>query len=186
MNRRRIVNKVSINKLVFIIGLLLFCAIIARLIYLNLSDEIDGINLKKFANNRNTKKETLYATRGTIYDSNDEILAQTVDSYTLIAYLDKSRSKNQKRPQHVVDKETTADKLAPIINMDRNKILEILNQKGLYQVEFGTHGKGLTQIQKEARTRLETEKELVHPHVREHWQKIADGIVPFGYKVEDD
>ena len=37
MNRRRQVNKVSINKLIFIIGLLLFCAIIARLIYLNLS-----------------------------------------------------------------------------------------------------------------------------------------------------
>ena len=96
MNQRRIVNKVKINKLIFIIGLLLFCAIIARLIYLNLSTEIDGINLKNFAKNRNTTKETLYATRGTIYDKNEEILAQTVDSYTMIAYLDKSRSKNQK------------------------------------------------------------------------------------------
>ena len=149
MNQRRIVNKVKINKLVFIIGLLLFCAIIARLIYLNLSEEIDGINLKKFAKNRNTTKETLYATRGSIYDKNKEILAQTVDSYTLIAYLDKSRSKNQKTPQHVVDKEKTAEALSPIIGMDKDKILEILNQKGLYQVEFGTHGKGLTQLQKE-------------------------------------
>ena len=149
MNQRRIVNKVKINKLVFIIGLLLFCAIIARLIYLNLSEEIDGINLKKFAKNRNTTKETLYATRGSIYDKNKEILAQTVDSYTLIAYLDKSRSKNQKTPQHVVDKEKTAEALSPIIGMEKDKILEILNQKGLYQVEFGTHGKGLTQLQKE-------------------------------------
>ncbi|MBQ9024255.1 MAG: hypothetical protein IJ105_03425 [Bacilli bacterium] len=149
MNNRRIVNKVSINKLVFIIVLLLFCAIIARLVYLNLSDQIDGINLKKFAKNRNTTKETLYATRGTIYDSNEEILAQTIDSYTIIAYLDKSRSKNQVKPQHVVDKETTAEKLSPILGMEKEKILEILNQKGLYQVEFGTHGKGLTQIQKE-------------------------------------
>ena len=137
MNERRLVNKVTINKLVFIIGLLLFCAIIARLIYLNLSDEIDGINLQKFANNRNTKKETLYAQRGTIYDSNKEILAQSVDSYTIIAYLDKSRSKNQKKPQHVVDKDKTAEQLAPILGMSKEEILDILNPKEYrYQVEY--------------------------------------------------
>ena len=147
--RRQVVNKVKINKLIFIFGLLLFLAIIARLLYLNLSEEIDGINLKKFAKNRNTTKEVLYATRGTIYDANEEILAQTVDSYTIIAYLDKSRSKNQTTPQHVVDKEKTAKKLSPILQMEEGKILEILNQKGLYQVEFGNHGKGLTQLQKE-------------------------------------
>ena len=149
MNKRRTVNKVSINKLIFIIGLLLFCAIIARLIYLNLSTKIDGINLKEFAKNRNTRKETLYATRGTIYDSSGEVLAQTVDSYTLIAYLDKSRSKNQSTPQHVKDKEKTAEQIAPIIGMSKEDMLDILNQEGLYQVEFGTKGKGLTQIQKE-------------------------------------
>ena len=155
MNERRLVNKVTINKLVFIIGLLLFCAIIARLIYLNLSDEIDGINLQKFANNRNTKKETLYAQRGTIYDSNKEILAQSVDSYTIIAYLDKSRSKNQKKPQHVVDKDKTAEQLAPILGMSKEEILDILNPKEYrYQVEFGNRGSGLTQLQKEAIDKL--------------------------------
>ena len=41
-------------------------------------------------------------------------------------------------------------------------------------------------IQKEAKIRLETETEMVHPHVRKHWQKIVDGIVPFGYRVIDD
>lgn len=156
MNRGRQKNKVIINKLVFVIGLLLFCAIIGRLVYLNLAEEIDGINLKEFAKNRNTTKETLYATRGTIYDSNKEILAQTVDSYTIIAYLDKSRSKNQTTPKHVVDKELTAEKLAPILDMDKNDILSILNPSEYrYQVEFGSHGKGLTQLQKEA---IEKEK----------------------------
>ena len=149
MNNRRLANKVSINKLVFVVCLLLFCVIIARLIYLNLANKIDGIDLKKFAKNRNTTKETLHATRGTIYDTSGEILAQTVDSYTIIAYLDKSRSKNQSTPQHVVNKENTAKKLAPILDMKEEDVLDILNQKGLYQVEFGMKGKGLTQIQKE-------------------------------------
>ena len=82
------------------------------------------------------------------YDSNDEILAQTVDSYTLIAYLDKSRSKNQKRPQHVVDKEDTAIKLAPILDMEKDEVLYYLNKEGVYQTEFGSKGKCLNELTK--------------------------------------
>lgn len=149
MKKERVVNKVHVNRFVFISGLLLFLIIIGRLIYLNLSKTIDGINLNEFAKNRNTTKETLYATRGSIYSSNEEVLAQTVDSYTLIAYLDESRSKNQTKPQHVIDKEKTAKKLATIIDLSEDRIYKILDQKGLYQVEFGSAGKGLTQIQKE-------------------------------------
>lgn len=149
MRKERKMNKVHVNRFVFISGLLLFFVIIGRLIYLNLSTEIDGINLKKFAKNRNTTKQTLYATRGTIYSANKEVLAQTVDSYTLIAYLDESRSKNSRKPMHVVDKEETAKKLATVINLEEDRILKLLNQKGLYQVEFGSAGRGLTQIQKE-------------------------------------
>lgn len=149
MKKEKVMNKIRVNKLVFILGLLLFCVIIGRLIYLNLSESIDGINLSDFAKKRNTTKETLYATRGTIYDYNGEILAQSVDSYKLIAYIDPSRSKNQTTPQHVVDKEKTAEKLAPILKMDKGRIYELLDQKGLYQVEFGPGGKGLTELQKE-------------------------------------
>lgn len=154
MKKGKIVNKVHIDRFIFIFVLLFFLLIIIRLIYLNLSNNIDGINLKEFAKNRNTTKETLYATRGTIYDSNGETLAQTVDSYTLIAYLDESRSKNYTTPQHVVNKEETAKKLSTVINMSEDRILKILNQKGLYQVEFGMAGRGLTQLQKEAIEKL--------------------------------
>ena len=147
MRRRNRVNKVQI--VIFISFFFLFLIIIARLIYLNLATTIDGINLSEFAKNRNTKKETLYATRGSIYDSNGEVLAQTVDSYNIIAYLDKSRSKNSRTPMHVVDKKKTAEKLSPIINMSVDRIYELLNQKGLYQVELGPGGKGLTELQKE-------------------------------------
>ena len=141
MKKDKTVNKVHVNRFIFIFGLLLFLVIIARLIYLNLSDNIDGINLKKFAKNRNTTKETLYAKRGSIYDLNGEVLAQTVDSYTLIAYLDESRSKNSIKPRHVVDKEETAKKLATVIDMEEDRILKILNQKGLYpkkHIDAGT------------------------------------------------
>lgn len=142
-------SKIHMSKIVFIVGLLLFCVIIARLIYLNLSPTIDGINLKKFAKNRNTTKETLFATRGSILDVSGEVLAETVDSYTVVAYLDSSRSKHSTKPKHVVDKRETAKKLAPLLNMTEERIYELLDQNGLYQVELGPGGRGLTELQKE-------------------------------------
>ena len=115
--KQKVQNKIQVNKFVILFGLFLFAIIIGRLIFLNLSPNIDGINLSKFAKNRNTVKRTLNANRGTIYDSNDEVLAETVDSYTLVAFLDKSRSKNSTKPRHVVDVEATAKALSPLINI---------------------------------------------------------------------
>ena len=146
--------KIHISKFVFLGGLLLFCIIIGRLVFLNLSPKVDGINLKEFAKNRNTTKQILYASRGTIYDKNEEVLAETVDSYTVIAYLDSSRSKNSTKPRHVVDKEDTANKLSPLINMTPERILELLNQNDLYQVELGPGGRGLSELQKESIEKL--------------------------------
>lgn len=134
-------------KIVLVFVALLLCLIIGRLVYICLGNELDGVDLKNFADNRNTVTKTLRASRGTIYDANGDALAQNVNSYTLIAYLSASRTENMEKPQHVVDKEMTADALAPIINMDAKDILKRLN-KDAYQVEFGTSGK-LNEIQKE-------------------------------------
>ena len=153
--KKKVSNKIHISRFVFIFGLFLFLVIIGRLIFLNLSPVIDGINLKTFSKNRNTTKETLYARRGTIYDKNKEVLAETVDSYTVIAYLDKSRSKNSIKPKHIVDARDAASKLSPLINMPEDRIYNLLTQKGLYQVELGPGGKGLTEIQKEEIEKLE-------------------------------
>ena len=148
-------NKNVIARVFTLIFFLFFIGIIIRLSYLCMSDKIDGINLKKFASNRNTKKETLYALRGNIYDANSNILAQTINSYTLIAYLDQSRSKGSSKPLHVVDKELTAEKLSTVLDISKEDILNILNKKDVYQVEFGTKAKGLTELQKEAIEKLE-------------------------------
>ena len=142
-------NKNVIAKVFTLIFFLFVFILILRLGYLCLAGKVDGINLKDFSNERNTKRETLYALRGNIYDINGDILAQTINSYTLIAYLDEKRSEGFSTPQHVVDKDLTAEKLSTVINLSKEKILERLNQDA-YQVEFGTAGKGLTELQKEA------------------------------------
>ena len=114
---------------------------IFRLIQLSTSKEIDDVNLQKLANSRTTRTDKLEAKRGTIYSTNEDILAQNVTSYKLIAYLSKSRATNNKKPQHVVDKELTAEKLAPILGMEKEDILKYLSKENLYQTEFGSHGR---------------------------------------------
>ena len=121
---------------------------IGRTIQLGLSTEIDGINLKKLASRRTTRTDVEEAKRGTIYSSNGDILAQNVSSYKLIAYLDSKRTTDEKKPQHVVNKEETAEKLSPILGMEKDEVLAYLNKEGVYQTEFGTKGKGLNELTK--------------------------------------
>ena len=112
----------------FIIILILFL----QFCYLSLSKSVYGTNMKEFAKNRNTATEILTAKRGTIYDVDGNVLAQNISSYTLIAYLDPSRTKDENNPSHVVDKEYTATKLASILGEDNySYILERLNKNSL-------------------------------------------------------
>ena len=148
MKRRLNVNKVRVSKLLIAFILLFFVVVIARLLYLGISPKIDGIDLKTFVANRNTRKKTTYAKRGTIYDSSSNVLARTINSYTVIAYLSESRSKGFKTPQHVVDKEKTAKELSPILGMSEEAILYLLNRNA-YQVELGPGGRGITELKKE-------------------------------------
>lgn len=147
MRKRKKGNNIKYSRVIVFISLLLFCAIIGRVIQLGMSKKIDGINLKQLATKRVTKTDIISAKRGNIYSSNGDILAQNVSSYKLIAYLDSKRTTNKNRPQHVVDKELTASKLAPILGMEKDEILKYLNRKA-YQTEFGTHGKDLNEITK--------------------------------------
>ena len=148
MKNKKRKNNIKYSKIFIFISLLLFCLMIFRVVQLGISKEIDGINLKNLASNRTTRTDVEEAKRGTIYSSNGEVLAQNVSSYKLIAYLDSKRTTNPKRPQHVIDKEDTAEKLAPILGMEKEEILTYLNKENLYQTEFGTKGKGLNEIQK--------------------------------------
>jgi len=138
---------VKMPKVIIFIVAFLLIVIIVRLSYISLSSSIDGINLHDFANNRNTKSEIIYAKRGNIYDYEGNTLASTVNSYTIIAYLDKNRTTNPKNPQHVVNKETTAKALNEILGIDYEFALERLN-KDAYQVEFGSKGGNISESTK--------------------------------------
>ncbi len=142
-------NTIKISKFVVVFALFLFVIMALRLSQLALFDKIDDVNLATLASKRTTKTEIIPAKRGTIYDCNGEVLAQNVSSYTIIAYLDPKRTENPDRPMHVVEKEKTAELLAPILNISYDQIITYLSKEDVYQTEFGSNGKGLTELVKD-------------------------------------
>ena len=129
-------NKVTVSytKLVFVVMVGLFLYAGYKLTVVAFCNEVDGTNLRTYASNRNTVTKTLFARRGNIYDVENNVLATTVNSYTIVAYLSEKRSSDGVI-RHVVDKEDVANKLSSILNIDKDKLLKILS-KDKYQVEL--------------------------------------------------
>lgn len=140
-------NKWKSPMIAFCFFLVFIFALYLQYLYLSLSNNVYGINMQEFANNRNTYSSTLYAKRGTIYDVQGDILATDVSSYTVIAYLDESRTGSSSTLYHVQDKQKTAEALSPLLNMDVDTLLELLN-KDAYQVELGPGGRGISEVLK--------------------------------------
>ena len=92
--------------------------------------------------------ETIQASRGTIYTSDNEIVAADVKKYNIYAVLSDTRKSASGKKEYVVNKKKTAKILAENINLSYEAILDKLSKKS-YQVEFGSAGKNLSPIVKE-------------------------------------
>lgn len=135
-------------KKTFFIFLVFILILFLQYAYVSLFPSVYGINMSQFASNRYTVSSTLKARRGNIFDSSGNLLGLNVSSYTVIAYLSESRTGTSETPLHVVDKQKTAEALAPVINMSVETLLNLLNKEA-YQVELGPGGRGITELKKE-------------------------------------
>ena len=98
------VDKIKVSFLMFIFVIGLFITFIARITYLCTANyKVGDSTITAFIKNRNTKEEIILPKRGSILDTNNNILAEDVASYSVIAYLSESRSENSTTPKHVVD-----------------------------------------------------------------------------------
>ena len=138
----------------FVFYLVFILILFIQLVHLSLFPKIYGIDMKEFSINRNTTSNTIYATRGSIFDRDGESLAINVTSYTVIAYLSPNRTGSGTEIKHVQDPEYTAYKLAPILNMSVEKLTNLMSQD-LYQVELGPGGRGITELKKQEIEALE-------------------------------
>ena len=123
-------NTIKMSIFLPICVVLFFVAVFLKTSYIALNDVVEGTNVKELAANRTKVTKTLKASRGNILDNQGNLLAQNVNSYTVIAYLSKSRTTDERYPKHVVDKEATARKLAEILEpiKIRKMVYEVIRE----------------------------------------------------------
>jgi penicillin-binding protein 2B len=176
---------INVSIIIFVVLVLSFCAIIAKLSYVALAKKVDGMNLTEFVKNRNTETVTLKAQRGSIYSIDGELLAKNVNAYTVIAYLSSTRTKDIDNPKHVVDKDRTAEELAKVLGGDKEYYLQRLNANA-YQVEFGVHGKGITELVKKQIEALDLPGIDFIPTSKRTYQMGSFASYIIGFASEDD
>ena len=103
-----------------------------------------GTDISAYSDGANIKTTPLYAYRGTIYDSKNNVIAQDVTTYKIYAVLSETRVGANNQIAYVADPEYTASQLAPILDMSEEELLGYLTKEGVYQVEFGPKGKNLS------------------------------------------
>lgn len=178
---------VKVPKVIIFIVAFLFVIITVRLSYVALSRTIDGIDLKEFAENRNTKKEIVVAKRGNIYDNAGDVLASVGNFYRVFAYLEESRTTNKNNPQHVVDIEKTAKALNEVLGIDYDYAIKQLSLDK-YQVYFGVDGKNVTEIEKNTLDAMDLpgiDFELTQKRTYSMGQ-FASYIIGYAKSVEDE
>ncbi|MDJ1088671.1 penicillin-binding protein [Macrococcoides caseolyticum] len=141
-------NKIGAVLLIMLFGLLFF-SLIFKYGMIMLTGKSSGQDLEMRASEKYVRNIVNQPERGKILDRNGQVLAEDIESYKLVAILDKRFSEGSKKPRHVVNKKKTAKALADIIDMDEKDIYKVLSNKKAFQVEFGKAGKDLTFEQKQ-------------------------------------
>ena len=129
---------------------LVFLVFIARFIYIGVSKKVSGQDLSARTHQLYKRNQVLKANRGTIFDRDGLAIAEDSHLYTIYAILDKSSINYKNKPEYVVNKEKTAEKLATVLPLSKKQILKYLNPKHkAFQVQFGSGGSNLTKPQKQ-------------------------------------
>ena len=114
--------------LFFFFGLLFF-VLIVRFLYIQITGVAGGEVLAAKIEKKYEKEQVIEAKRGSILDTNGEVIAEDTSSYTMRAVLSSSVTSNKKKPEHVVDPAETAKQLAKYIDMKESDIYETFDKK---------------------------------------------------------
>lgn len=130
----------------------IFLILTGRFMYIQATGEVNGVSLEDWADRKRTSSYSLDSDRGKILDSNGMVLAYDRPTFKIYAVVKESYS------EHVENPEKTAEKLAPILDMEQEDILERITygiEHEKFQVEFGSDGKELSQDTKKKIEKLD-------------------------------
>lgn len=136
---------------IILIPFLVFSLITYRLFIVSTSDYVDGYDLKSLETEIKEKKDILSSKRGSILDSQGNVLAESVYTYKIIAHVNPKRSANASYQAHVSDVEQTAAVISNVVGDDSAKIAEILTYAitaGQDQTFLGLKSSNITVNQK--------------------------------------
>ncbi len=183
----RKLNHVTILQIAF--GVVFFL-LAANVVYLAISGVhfMSQKNIREFATGSGITTRTLYASRGSIYSADNELLAGDVVSYKLVAYLSETRKDIGDVPAYVTDPVAYASALAPILNMPEDELLDILQSEGQYLVEFGYYGNDLTPATKSKIEALGLPGLELTPQIKRNYRygNFASYILGFASNNEDE
>ncbi|MEH7382424.1 penicillin-binding protein [Bacillus sp. JJ1533] len=184
------IKNTNINRgaaFISIIFALLFFTLMGRFAYIQGTGKVDGVVLAALAEEKYTKQRTIEAHRGTIFDRNGNPIAEDTSTYTVVAILDEDLTVNEDDPQHVVDPEETARKLAPLLKMDENEMYKVLTKPERKQVEFGTYGRDISTSLKQEIESLELPGIAFRRELKRYYPNgtFASHVVGYAQKVTD-
>ena len=141
-------KKITKNAKTFGVLLLIATTIVilglgVRLFIIAGNKSVDGHNLTKATREAFMGKQNIIASRGKIFDSDGQVLAENTTVYNMYAILNKNQKDTDGKPLYVTDKAKVARELSKVINLKEKEIYKRLSSKQ-FQVEFGTAGKNLT------------------------------------------
>ncbi|MEJ6400801.1 penicillin-binding transpeptidase domain-containing protein [Nicoliella lavandulae] len=128
------------------LSLFVFGVMIIRFSYVGIFKNVRDINLTSQAQNLYTQTSVLKSKRGTIYDANNQPIAEDTSTYSMYAVLDKNQKSVDGKPIYVNDKTKVAKVLSKYLPISYKKALKDLNpvNKKAFQVEFGSAGQNIS------------------------------------------
>lgn len=146
-------NRKKVGIILFATSIGLFFLFAVRFSYIVIGGHVAGTSLAEKTKQLYQGSEVVKAKRGTIYDRNGVALAEDASSYSIKAILSKTYTSGDKK---LYVEEKNFDKITEILHknlsIDKKDALNILEdgaKKELYQVEFGSYGKNISQETKQ-------------------------------------
>lgn len=139
---------------IFLMVAIIFAVFIGRFFYIGAFKTVDKVNLSKKVSQLYASKTQVKAQRGTIYDNDNQPIAEDSSTYSIYIVLSKKATAFGKREYLATkDKPKAARVLSKYLEISYQEVLKDLNpsDRDLYQVELGSAGRNLS---------LETKQEI--------------------------
>ncbi|MHA8110023.1 penicillin-binding transpeptidase domain-containing protein [Lactobacillaceae bacterium Melli_B4] len=153
MRKKSLIGKRTINQNrkkygvgLLALSLFVFVVMALRFSYIGIFKNVQDVNLTTQAQNLYTQTSVLKSKRGTIYDANNQPIAEDTSTYSMYAVLDKNQKSVDGKPIYVANKEKVAKVLSKYLPISYKKALKDLNpaNKKAFQVEFGSAGQNIS------------------------------------------